>query len=517
MNKNTYKKIWCTVADIPENTVYMMSIPIRGFFDIWPKMGLAKGQKEYFTWFKGDISWMCYPRQEFEIQSEFLANKIIKNPDWALKIIDKVEFHSKEFFKKSKQISKYNLKRLSDRELIKVFYLPFKHHQFSHVMGASVGWQADAEKERVTKFIMREIDKQIKSNKLNLITSVVFSILSTYPKSSFLEQEEIDFLGVAKKIKQKHKLKTIFIYSDLEYLAKELKNIDKGIYKIILKHYQKYNWYPYQYRGQPYNLEYYLSRWQAFIKEGKSPQLLINKIINNKKSIVKKQAELKKKLKLSKYQSSFVKLSQQMMYIKELRKMALYHGMYHYELVFVEVGRRLGLSLDQVRAMNYWEIEDALLQDKFNANELNSRQKECVAYYDGKKYVVLTGGKYKKFIKNIKFEKIKITKVNELYGTCASPGKVKGIVKIVNLPLDMKKMKTGDILVAHNTNPNLVPAMKKAGAMLSEAGGLTCHTAIVARELKIPCIVGVPQVDKVLKDGDMVEVDATNGVIKKIK
>ena len=80
----------------------------------------------------------------------------------------------------------------------------------------------------------------------------------------------------------------------------------------------------------------------------------------------------------------------------------------------------------------------------------------------------------------------------------------------------MSKMKPGDILVSKATNPNVVPAMKIAGAIITDEGGITCHAAIISRELKIPCVIGTKIATQVLKDGDKVEVDANNGIIKKL-
>ena len=59
--------------------------------------------------------------------------------------------------------------------------------------------------------------------------------------------------------------------------------------------------------------------------------------------------------------------------------------------------------------------------------------------------------------------------------------------------------------------------MRSSGAIVTDIGGLTCHAAIVAREMKKPCIVGTKIATQVLKDGDIVEVDASNGIVKKIK
>ena len=59
--------------------------------------------------------------------------------------------------------------------------------------------------------------------------------------------------------------------------------------------------------------------------------------------------------------------------------------------------------------------------------------------------------------------------------------------------------------------------MRRAKAIITDEGGLTCHAAIISRELGIPCIIGTKIATKVLKDGDMVEVDANKGIVKKIK
>lgn len=72
-------------------------------------------------------------------------------------------------------------------------------------------------------------------------------------------------------------------------------------------------------------------------------------------------------------------------------------------------------------------------------------------------------------------------------------------------------------MVAHTTFPALVPAMKKASAIITDDGGVTCHAAIVARELKIPTIVGTKVATGILKDGDLVEVDADNGIVNILK
>lgn len=96
-------------------------------------------------------------------------------------------------------------------------------------------------------------------------------------------------------------------------------------------------------------------------------------------------------------------------------------------------------------------------------------------------------------------------------GTIAFKGRVKGEAQIITRKKDVANFKDGNILVAPMTTPHYLPAMKKAKAFVTDEGGVTCHAAIVSRELKTPCIIGTKIATEVLHSGDLVEVDANNG------
>jgi len=104
-----------------------------------------------------------------------------------------------------------------------------------------------------------------------------------------------------------------------------------------------------------------------------------------------------------------------------------------------------------------------------------------------------------------------------LKGIPASAGIVSGKARVVLDPSQNSKMRKSDVLVTEMTNPLFVPAIQKAKAIVTDVGGLLCHAAIIAREMKKPCIIGTKIATQVLKDGDLVEVDANKGVVKIIK
>ncbi len=98
-------------------------------------------------------------------------------------------------------------------------------------------------------------------------------------------------------------------------------------------------------------------------------------------------------------------------------------------------------------------------------------------------------------------------------GLPASPGVASGKVNKIKDSTELDKIKEGDILVTVMTTPDMVPAMKRAAAIITNEGGMTCHASIVSRELGIPCIVGTGNATEILNNGDVVTVDAKLGVV----
>lgn len=100
-----------------------------------------------------------------------------------------------------------------------------------------------------------------------------------------------------------------------------------------------------------------------------------------------------------------------------------------------------------------------------------------------------------------------------LEGLAASPGVGVGTVRIIKKADEISKVKEGDILVAEMTNPDYVPAMKRATGIVTDLGGRTSHAAIVSRELGIPAVVGTTQATKMLSDGELITVDGSEGKV----
>ena len=100
-----------------------------------------------------------------------------------------------------------------------------------------------------------------------------------------------------------------------------------------------------------------------------------------------------------------------------------------------------------------------------------------------------------------------------LRGLAASSGVATGAVRILTSPRDGGMLQRGEVLVAPMTNPDWVPTIRRAAALVTDGGGMTCHAAIVARELGVPCVVGTRTATSSLRDGELVTVDGAQGLI----
>jgi pyruvate,water dikinase len=159
------------------------------------------------------------------------------------------------------------------------------------------------------------------------------------------------------------------------------------------------------------------------------------------------------------------------------------------------------------------ELEQGIEALRGNGEDILKRPKGMMAYLD-------VDGSYQAKAMNIDGLKKRMQEVavaqseaRSLSGQVGASGKARGIVKIVKDMSAAGKFAPGDVLVTGMTRPEFVPLMKMAAAIITNEGGVTCHAAIVARELKKPCIIGTKMATRVLKDGDLVEVDADNGVV----
>lgn len=257
----------------------------------------------------------------------------------------------------------------------------------------------------------------------------------------------------------------------------------------------------------------------------------INKTLRHKDAIGEKEilqkvknriSEREKKIKewrLTKKEILLTKSLRQLAYLQELKKAAQTksHPLLN-KVVYKELSRRLKVPMNFFDYMTYSEIENGL-KNGISASlkkEIKQRFYVSAVIMKNLQYRWIYGSDVQELLKenNLLFNE---KEIKDIRGVIASGGRAVGKVSVCLFSTQINKVKRGDILVTAMTTPDFVPAMKKAAAFITDEGGITCHAAIVAREMNKPCVIGTKIATKVLKDGDIVEVDADKGVVKILK
>ncbi len=193
---------------------------------------------------------------------------------------------------------------------------------------------------------------------------------------------------------------------------------------------------------------------------------------------------------------------------------------YYANPMLEEIARRFGIDQRTLTFLYRSEDTDELLASgKILSMEEVEDWKLCTAYHLKSGVLHTSVGAEALALKREILEEDKSANVTELKGACARPGKVTGKVHIlkVNDPVATREFRdsfTDGVLVTSMTQPNVVDIARRAAAIVTDEGGMLCHAAIISREFGIPCVVGTHKATQVLKDGDLVEVDADAGIVR---
>lgn len=178
--------------------------------------------------------------------------------------------------------------------------------------------------------------------------------------------------------------------------------------------------------------------------------------------------------------------------------------------LFEKAARKLKTTKELTSMMTPDELESVLNNKIISIKNLEKRRDGCYFYLLDNQIVF-----YYNKLKNL--ENYGTKELDTLKGEIACKGKAIGKAKIVNNVKQMSKFEKGDILFSINTNPILLPLIERAAAIVSDEGGILSHAAIIAREMNIPCVIGTKTGTKSFRDGDLVEVNADEGIVKILK
>ena len=289
-------------------------------------------------------------------------------------------------------------------------------------------------------------------------------------------------------------------------------NTDPALQRLIKAHESRYYWITRDYEEPILTYEDFVIRFKEHLRG--NPKEALNKYAAEDVKLEKDMASIYKKIKVNKKYQRLFQTMREGIYYKELRKSIVSQTLFLYDPILKEIARRGTLSLRQVRHLRVSEVRKMLVQNKDMTHELNERIKLSVWHVHNGKLTVYTGSPARKYYNFF----VRVNKKAKIFqGMPVSPGLATGRVKVVINKDDFHKVKKGDIIVSIQATPIFTHVLSMASALICDGGpGITSHPATLARESGIPGIIGLRMVTKVLKDGDIVEVDGNRGIVKKV-
>lgn len=519
-NFSNIKKIKWGVLEENE-PISFFPIMAPGWSYIINKTGkiLGKYQKSILCLQKGKRGWIYVDHKEWNELGVFVLQKIIRNPKLALR-------WNKEILKLSDQLTAFvtkeifakDLSKKSRGELIGLMREYDKKHGELYAV-AIIPVYLELYKPNLTKYLVEYLDKQIVGCNYARTAKECFAILTSVEKPSKVQLEENSLTKIAIDIKKDKQARKLFESKNKRVITEGLGSLDSKLRRNIEKHIEKFKYLGYNFEGPAFPDSYFLRRLREIVVDNSDPSQRLKKIARDKSVASKLIRKINEDLSINKKYLQLFEIAREIIYGKDYRKMSLVESYYKVEPLLREISKRFNLSIDEVRGSSNDELEKIANGNAKKPVDMEDRLKESLFVVIDKKLpgkiIVGNTDVFNKIAKHLK--KIEdFSEVSYFHGQTASIGKAKGIVRIINNVKELAKMKKGDVLVSQMTNPDLVPAMKKASAIITDLGGITCHAAIISRELKIPCVIGTRNATKILKDGDLVEVDAFRGEIRKI-
>ena len=317
---------------------------------------------------------------------------------------------------------------------------------------------------------------------------------------SFIQKEQLDFLNIA--------------------LSQSGVKITPATLKKLKRHQQSYTWLPYDYGVTSYSLAYFKKQLKTILKKGR-PEIKRRRLalLEYTKNLKKEQGLISRKYRLNKRQLDLINVLRIAFFLVDSKKEFFTRLHWDAERLFRAISRQLNIPGQLLKyalpeevigfLRNQRSVDKVKLQKQYNNFFLKIKKDGTVN--------VKIGKAAQEIIDDFIVLRRQAASLGNFRGRPASPGTVRGLVRVIQDARECDIFKHGEILVTAMTSPDYMPAVRRAVAIITDEGGVTSHAAIISRELDIPCLVGTKNATQVLRTGDMVEVNADKGRVKIIK
>ncbi len=504
-SKKEFEAIFRTRWNVHHNRASIAPIltaaPLYDVFSTGFKPLFGDSYNQLLAVYQNNNMRVCWPENKMKNIGKIVFKQLFEDPALLEKNRALFETKSKILLR---FLKKAHSKPLSIPETVKVYNRYFQLYQEACLWGEPVPFAVYKE---LTHFLENVLQKAVSNPKQRL---QLFTLLITPTEPSFINREEKGLEAIHAEIQRDNKIKALFQKSAYAILD-EIKKFPV-LFSQLKSHQQKYFWMSYDYFGEPLGIDFFVKQ----LKEKPTKQPASKN--NSMDALRKKQALAFERLlaekKISEKEKMLFLAAQQATLLLDYKKEKLSQAHYYLNDIIQKAAERNRIPPESILFAMPNELS-LVFSHKINPQTLVDRKEKSAFYCSKNGSSIFTGSQADQIIEFL--HQKKKNAIHELSGICASPGTRIGYVKLVKNRAEIHSIRKGEILVTGMTTPEYLVAMKKASAIITDEGGITCHAAIVSRELGIPCIVGTKNATQVLKNGDLIEIHAANGTIKIIK
>ncbi|MEK6825394.1 MAG: PEP/pyruvate-binding domain-containing protein [Nanoarchaeota archaeon] len=427
-----------------------------------------------------------YVSEDYEYLVEGLKKHLEKHKNFLSEIMIRSKSDIDSFKKVWNRIANTAVNTLSDNELKDLFeeYLQTLYKLMSYLF-----LPLSAE-----KVLANEVESILKKGSKNEDIMSNFQKIAYPSQRSLIQEEKIEFLYLINILKKEG----IESFTDIKTQS------------LLKSHLTKWAWLgDHFYQGTFLAIDDFKLRFEEWIKKDCLQE--IKSILEFEKTQKYEAEQIVKDLSLMPEEIETIQLAQKYVHFRTYRLDMLFYSEYSVKNLLEELANRMNLSFREVLRITPQEIISWFEKRIDLENVLAEREKGYAIVLQNYQLSIHSGDSAQLFAE---FE---IMDKSSLSGNVAYPGNVRGYVKIIRTKSDFYKLYEGDILVTHMTTPDFVPLMRKSVGIITDEGGMTCHAAIVSRELRIPCVIGTKRATQVLNDGDLIEIDGKKGKIIRLK
>ena len=440
--------------------------------------------KNVCLYYQNNKLWSYTPADEWEnvlnnIAKQFINPKQNSNPDIIKKCYwyyNRKESLLEKFLKKH---SNTNLSKLTDSELYNLLFnwyqITINQIYFINLAAVELGLQ-------------RAISK------LN--------------ENKYLNPDEVSILYSLDN-------NTAVIKEEYAFLKKVYNNKTQNKDELIEEHVKEFGYVTIGYGSKPLDKKLLYARYDKIINmDRKCVENRIKEIENYPKFIKNQKAKVYNKLNNDQLAQLF-DLAAKLGYMRDRKKAYLGKSVEYRNILFEEISKRKEINIEDIKYYIMEDFSNLLINGMALSNEEIDERKKGVYISN---VTNMYSGEYARenYFSSVKTDKEDINILNVRKGVCASPGVVRGKARVCLSFEESNNLKTGEILVTYGTDFDFMNAIVKSAGIITEEGGILSHASVISRELKKPCIIAFKGITKVIKTGDLIELNAENGEVKLI-